>query len=125
MRARPGQGARCRPAGSGRPVSDEGALTRDGIAGPDSLGYLGADAVCSTPVTARSKKKEPLRSRGPTFAVGPGNREAYRRKVKALRAWRAAYYECLRRWKAGERDFLWPADTWKMRVLHGVKCVPS
>ena len=91
----------------------------------EGLGYLGAEAVCSAPVTTRSKKKEPLRSRRPTFAVGRGNPEAYRRKVKELRAWRAAYYECLRRWKAGERDFLWPADTWKMRVLHGVKCVPS
>ena len=43
----------------------------------------------------------------------------------ALRAWREAYYKCLRQWKAGERDKVWPAGTWKMRVLHGVKCVPS
>ncbi len=90
------------------------------------LGYLGAEAVCSAPITTMgTKREEPGRRSKPTFAVGPGQREAYRRKVRELRAWRAAYAKCLEAWKTGKRDIVWPPHTWKMRVLHNVPCASS
>ena len=87
-------------------------------------GYLGAAAVCAAAITMRATAEEVRGARKPTFAVGPGERERYRAKVAKLRARRIRYAYCLERWRAGDREVLWPPNTWKMRVLHGVRCAP-
>lgn len=38
------------------------------------------------------------------------------------RAFVAAYRWCREQWLAGNRDVVWPAGTYQMRVLHGVPC---
>ena len=90
----------------------------------NGLGYLGAKAVCEAPVTTCATKEEVRGGRKPTFALGTNEGEVYRRKLEELREWRAAYARCLERWRQGDRDVLWPPNTWKMRVLHGVRCAP-
>ena len=88
------------------------------------LGYLGAEAVCAAPITTQSTREEARGELTPTFAFGPAEHEARKRKLAERRAWQAAYAESLERWRRGERDVVWPPHTWKMRVLHGVRCAP-
>ena len=85
---------------------------------------MGAAAMMSAPITTRGNKPESKGSKKPTFAVGPGQKEAYRRAVAKRRAWQIAYAECWTRWQAGDRTVIWPANTWKMRVVHRQPCAP-
>ncbi len=89
------------------------------------LGYLGARAVCSAPVTAQPTKEIVSGGRNPTFTLGSDEHAERQRKRRELREWRAAYARCLERWRRGERDAVWPPHTWKMRVLHGAPCAAS
>ena len=92
----------------------------------NGLGYLGADAVCAAPVTMQPSEPIVVGKRKPAVVLGDPEDEdekaAYRRKVRELRAWRAAYATCLAAWRKGKRHVEWPPHTWKMRVLHGVRC---
>ena len=63
-----------------------------------------------------------VRSTRGSRQLATGTRHAM--PVVRMRAFREAYGDCMRRWRAGERDMLWPAGTWKMRVVHGVRCRP-
>jgi len=73
--------------------------------------------------TVRASSWEPFGARNPTFAAG-GDQEAAQRAREQRRAFLESYQACLSRWQRGERDMLWPAGTWKMRVLHAVRCRP-
>ncbi len=88
------------------------------------LGYLGAQAVCNAPVTTRATKEEERGGLRPTQTIGPGEHQVLRRKLREQRAWRTAYAKCLARWRNGDREVEWPPHTWKMRVVHGVRCAP-
>lgn len=87
--------------------------------------FLGARKVRRVSPYARARSFEPIRKRNPTFAVGPGKREAYVKAVEELRAFRRAYREAFARWREGERRVVFPAGTLLMRALHGVRVAPG
>ncbi len=86
-------------------------------------GFLGAKRVMQTRITARGTACEERGARAPTFAAA-GDREAAEQAVAELRAFRAGYRDALERWRLGERDVIFPAGTWLMKVQHGVRCHP-
>jgi REP element-mobilizing transposase RayT len=81
---------------------------------------LGADRAVRVSPYERATSFEALRALNPTFAVGHGNGDAWRRAAAAVRSFRATYRAALERWCAGVRSVLFPAGTWWMRVLHAV-----
>lgn len=87
------------------------------------LGFCGAKAAARAPITTQSTKDE-IGGRRPTFATGPGDREAFLAKVADKRAWDAWYADSFARWSAGDRDVEFPPGTWKMRVVHGARVAP-
>jgi putative transposase len=89
-----------------------------------SFGVLGAERASTVSPYDRATSFEPLRDRNPTFAVGRGQGEAWRRAAAGVRAFRAAYHEALSRWRTGVRSVVFPAGTWCMRVLHAA-CVDA
>jgi putative transposase len=66
----------------------------------------------------RATSKEVQYSEKPTFAVGQGNKAAYDAASDALRSFRAAYRKALARWRAGDRNVIFPKGTWWMREFH-------
>jgi putative transposase len=70
--------------------------------------------------------KEPLKQGklNPDFAVGSGQHEARRASIARRGKFQADYRHALERWCAGDRDVLFPAGTYWMRVHHGVRCAP-
>ena len=60
----------------------------------------------------------------PTFATKGGGREAYIVAVQKRREFHVRYRESLKRWRDGDRDVVFPAGTWFMRVFHRVRCEP-
>lgn len=54
--------------------------------------------------------------------VSSGDRWRRQERLNANKRWLAAYREALPRWRAGDRDVVFPAGTYKMRVVHGVPC---
>jgi hypothetical protein len=81
-------------------------------------GVLGAERAGSVSPYERATSFEPLRALNPTFAVGHGSKDAWRRAAAAVRAFRADYRAALAQWSKGVRDVLFPAGTWWMRVFH-------
>jgi putative transposase len=73
----------------------------------------------------RAKSVEPIRKLNPRFAAGPGQHEARRAAILALREFRAAYRAALERWRSGHRDVVFPEGTWLMVRLHRARVVPS
>ena len=71
----------------------------------------------------RPSTQEPRRNLRPQIACL--NRERRIRELVALRQFRAAYGEARRRFVAGQRDVVFPAGTFQMRVRFGVRCAPS
>ena len=45
-------------------------------------------------------------------------------RLRRNRLWLEAYEKAMRRFKAGERDVVFPYGTYKMRVYYGVLCEP-
>lgn len=84
--------------------------------------FLGADRCQKVSPYRRAKAYEVFGAREPTFATLGGGREAFGRAVADLRNFRAAYREALLRFRAGERDVVFPFGTWMMRVIYGVRC---
>jgi putative transposase len=98
-------------------------LARDRAA--QGRGYQGAEAAMRlSPTTRATSVSPPGRQRRPTHAVGPNRRDALRRKAVERRDWLASYARCWERWRSGDRDVVWPAHTWKMRVVHRQPCAP-
>ncbi|MGE0788101.1 MAG: transposase [Sandaracinaceae bacterium] len=86
---------------------------------------LGAVAVRAASPYRRATSFEPFGTRRPHLAAGRGQKQARLEAIAALREFRAAYRAALAQWRAGERDAVFPAGTYKMRRLHGVHVVPS
>jgi hypothetical protein len=85
---------------------------------------LGAERVLQASPYEHSTSWEPIRERNPHFAVGRGQRKAFFKAVRILRAFRRDYRESFAQWRNGVRDVIFPAGTWLMRVLHDVRVVP-
>ena len=83
--------------------------------------FLGAVRVMRLSPTDRAKKPKPRVERNPTFAVGQGNAEALKEAIEERRAFLSHYYQALEKWRAGDRDVVFPAGTWWMRVFHNAK----
>jgi putative transposase len=60
----------------------------------------------------------------PHIAAGRGQKEARLAAIAELLEFRALYRDAKRRWCAGERDVVFPAGTYWMRVHHGVRVAP-
>jgi REP element-mobilizing transposase RayT len=86
--------------------------------------FPNARDLCTVPPQTRVKSVEPAADRNPTFAPGRGQVDAARSAVSALRTFRSLYRQALARWQDLERDVVFPAGTWWMRVFHGA-VVPS
>jgi putative transposase len=87
--------------------------------------FLGADRCLNLSPYKRATSFEPLRDRNPTFAVGRGNREAYRAAVEARREFLRRYHAALDRWRAGERGVCFPPGAWWMCRFHGCASTPD
>lgn len=72
----------------------------------------------------RATSAEPAVDRNPTFAPGRNQVEIGRRAASALKTFRSLYRRALERWRQGERDVVFPAGTWWMRVFHGAAVHP-
>ncbi len=79
-------------------------------------------------VLEQSRHDRP-QTRAPRFGNSP--RVACRnrwRRIERLRSngqWHADYREALAGWCAGARDVVFPVGTYKMRVIHGVRCAEA
>jgi len=71
---------------------------------------LGSRAVRKTHVTARPSRRKERSGRNPTFSALSG--QMWRRAVKRLREFRAAYRRAYEAWRTGEPDVAFPAGTW-------------
>jgi len=87
--------------------------------------FLGALKVQLCSPFRRSTNYEPLRSRNPTFAAGPSNREQFFAAVQWLRDFRSAYRAALTDWCLGLRYALFPFGTWHMRRFHAAPVAPQ
>jgi hypothetical protein len=81
--------------------------------------FVGLKRLEAVSPYARATSLEVSGGRNPTFAVGKV-RGAYRRAAAAVRAFREAYHEALRRWREGVRDVVFPIGTWWMARVHSV-----
>jgi len=84
-------------------------------------GFLGHKRVTRVPHTDRASSWEKFGKRRPTF-VAAGDLEVAREKAAEKRTFECEHREALLRWRAGERDVLFPRGTWMMRRYHGVRC---
>ncbi len=85
------------------------------------LGRLGAKNV--SPYRCAKSWRE-LGKLVPHIAAGRGQKEARIAAIAELRAFRAAHREAKRRWTGGDRDVVFPAGTYWMRVHHGAEVAP-
>lgn len=85
--------------------------------------FLGAKRARRVHHTYRASSWERFGGRNPRFAAG-GDREAARAAIARHRQFEADYDEALARWCAGDREVVFPAGTWWMRVHHGARCRP-
>ena len=85
--------------------------------------FMGARRVLRTKHTRQSVTPEESGTLNPQFAAA-GDEEAAAQAIRRIRAFNADYDEALARWRAGERDVVFPHGTWWMRVHHGVRCHP-
>ena len=85
---------------------------------------MGAIAAANVSPYRRAKSWEELGTLRPHIAAGRGQREAREAAIARLRCFRGRHAECKARWCAGERDVVFPAGTYWMRVHHGVAVEP-
>lgn len=85
--------------------------------------YAGARAVRRMSRRASARSREERFGLVPTLACKGA---AVRVELLARRrAWLDAYAEALERWRAGDRDVVFPHGTYKMRVVHNVEVAPA
>jgi hypothetical protein len=91
------------------------------------LKFVGRESALRCSPFARAKSDEQAVRHNPTFAVGKGQKEAYRNAIKNVRAFRLAYREALGSWRNGAREVGFPPGTWLMVRLHRarVETVPD
>jgi REP element-mobilizing transposase RayT len=84
--------------------------------------FPNARDLCTVSPETRVETAKSTRSpghRNPAFAPGRNQVEARRHASTALGTFRSLYREALARWRDLERDVVFPAGTWWMRVFHG------
>ncbi len=86
-------------------------------------GFLGRARVLAQKPFGRPAPGEPRRQLSPRVAARDKWKriEALSRLVEFLREYRAAW----RAFRAGDRDALFPAGTYLLRLTHGVRCAPA
>lgn len=83
--------------------------------------FHGAKRAMLVSPLQRAKTPRPEGGLNPRFAVGRGNKEALMECIAKRREFINHYRRALERWRAGERDVVFPPGTWWMRVFHKVK----
>jgi REP element-mobilizing transposase RayT len=86
--------------------------------------FPNARDLCTVAPQKRATSAEPAVERNPTFAPGRNQVEVGRRAASALKTFRWLYRRALERWRDRERDVVFPAGTWWMRVFHGAAVHP-
>jgi REP element-mobilizing transposase RayT len=89
----------------------------------DGRSFLGAARVLAQSAFSSPAPGEPRRQLSPRVAC----RNKWKRveALQQLREFGHAYREALSAWRTGLREALFPEGTWKMRVLHAVRCAGS
>lgn len=82
---------------------------------------MGAVAAANTSPYRQAKSWRQLGKLVPHIAAGTGEREARIDAIRELKAFRAAYRAAKEEWIAGNRDVVFPAGTYWMRVHHGAR----
>ena len=77
--------------------------------------WVGAKQVMQGSPYDRATSYEPLRDRNPTFAVGRGQAELMKQAKQALRAFRHAYRDALKRWRETCAQVCFPEGTYLMQ----------
>jgi len=85
--------------------------------------FLGRRKVLEQPRHRRPRTREPRFGISPKVAC----RNKWRRieRLQANQLWSALYREAMLRWRAGDRDIVFPTGTYKMRVVHGARCAAA
>jgi putative transposase len=78
--------------------------------------FLGRKAVLAASFARRAASYEEKRGIIPTFAARLGFVREHLRRAEIH--FRARYRAALERWRAGQRDSVFPFGTWWMRVVH-------
>jgi hypothetical protein len=75
-------------------------------------------------VRKQRRRSRPER-REPRFGISPrvACRDKWRRieRLQANKEWKAEYNDCRDRWRAGDRDVVFPYGTYLYRVRHSVR----
>ena len=69
-----------------------------------------------------SSARTPERKFGISPRVACRNKWARIERLQSNKRWLNGYNSALSAWRAGDRDVEFPAGTYKMRVVHGVRC---
>jgi REP element-mobilizing transposase RayT len=93
---------------------------REAEAGRRAPGFLGLARVLKQKVTARPRSAEPRRQLNPRVA----SRDKWKRieALGRLVSFLSKYRNALREWRQGNKDVLFPAGTYEMRVSYGAVC---
>ncbi len=84
--------------------------------------FLGLDGLTRQKPWHRPNNAEPRRERSPRVAAKDS---LLRRRMLAwLKRFVNGHEESRRAWQAGDRDVVFPAGTYAMRVFHGARCAP-
>ena len=82
---------------------------------------LGPVAARNVGPFERAKSWETFGKLHPTFATRPGRVRERIEAAKEVVEFRDDYRACWRRYRAGERDIVWPYGTYLMRARHGMR----
>ena len=85
--------------------------------------FLGRKAVLAQRRHGRPTSREPRFAMSPKVAC----RNKWQRieRLAANKRWLADYTDVCRRWMSGDRAVVFPAGTYKMRVVHRAACAPE
>jgi putative transposase len=85
--------------------------------------FLGRAKVLAQSRHSRPRSRERRGKISPTVAC----RDKWRRKerLQQNKRWLIAYGDALERWRAGDREVVFPAGTYLMRVVHGARCAEA
>jgi hypothetical protein len=90
----------------------------------DEANRLGIRFLGRRAVRKQQRRSHP-KSREPRFGISPrvACRDKWRRieRLQANKAWKAEYNDCRDRWRAGDRDVVFPYGTYLYRVRHSVR----
>ena len=84
--------------------------------------FMGRRRVLEQP--RHTSARTPERKFGISPRVGCANKWARIERLQSDKRWLNGYCAALSSWRAGNRDVEFPAGTYKMRVVHGARCVP-